>query len=101
LLAFEVGATSAAFPPVVSFADLSAENARAVVAAGGAPIAPEVAEADSDGAFGAAIAAGLFSGVCAWLGAAVRDAAPTTATDRAAMTIRGLIQGLLSGRCSF
>jgi hypothetical protein len=93
LLAFEVGCTRAALPPVVSFADRSAENARAVEAEGGAPIAPEVADADSDGAFGAAIAAGLCSGACARLGAAVRDAAPIT--DKAAMTIRGLIQGLL------
>jgi hypothetical protein len=95
LLAFEVGGTSAALPSVASFADLSAENARAVVAAGGALIAPELAEADSDGAFGATIAAGLCSGVCAKLGAAVRHAAPITVADRAAMTIRGLIQGLL------
>jgi hypothetical protein len=95
LLAFEVGGTSAALPSVASFADLSAENARAVVAAGGALITPELAEADSDGAFGATIAAGLCSGVCAKLGAAVRHAAPITVADRAAMTIRGLIQGLL------
>jgi hypothetical protein len=78
---FAVGATTAAFPPVVSLADLSAENERAV--AGGAAVAPEEGEADSDGAFGAAMAAGLCSGVCARLGMVP---APIIATDRAAMT---------------
>jgi hypothetical protein len=73
-------------------ADLSTENARA--GAAGGLNAPEVAVADSEGALGAAIAAGLCSGVCAKLGTA-SDAAPNT--DRAAiMTIRGLMQGFLS-----
>jgi hypothetical protein len=62
-------------------ADLSAEYERAV--AGGAAVAPEEGEADSDGAFGAARAAGLCSGVCARLG---MMPVPIIATDRAAMT---------------
>jgi hypothetical protein len=84
-----VGCSSSTFSPVVSLADLSTENARA--GAAGGLNAPEPALADSEGALGAAIAAGLCSGVCAKLGTAVKDGPPITASDKATMTIRGLI----------
>jgi hypothetical protein len=72
-------------------ADLSTVNPR--TAGLGAAIALEPGVADSDGACGEAMAAGLCSGACAKLG---WTATPAVATARAAMMIRGLIQGLLS-----
>jgi hypothetical protein len=86
-----VGGVSAAFPPVGSVSDRSAENGRVITAGSGR--AEDEGLADSDFGCPAASAAALVSGVCAKPGSAA--SALITATESATKTIRGLIPALL------